>query len=1047
MKLFKFLRENILFSATLFLLAFIPLYPKIPIVDIRNTWVYIRLEDFAVLISLSIWVYFFIKKKVTLKTPLTIPILAFLVVGGIATLNGVLILFPKLSNVFANVGFLSYLRRIEYMSLFFVAYWGFKDKRFLPHVCVVLTTTLLLIIGYGFGQRFLGFRAFLTMNEEFAKGVPIQLSALSRIPSTFAGHYDLAAYLVLVIPIIISLAFGVRNWLFKMVFLSTAALGFVLLFMTVSRVSFFVLMASLGLLLIMQRKKLIIGLFLALTLLLLIFSPRLLERFQSTVSEVEVLVDAKTGQAVGQVKKIPKSYVENKLIVYDLIDTRTATSASVMVPYRDIDAELNLVVEPNASNGETLPQGTSYINLSLSPVVRKSGNYFYERSVSSNDSRSGQVQVFYGDYLVKKAKAYDLSFTTRFQGEWPHAILAFERNIFLGSGYGSVSLAVDNDYLRLLGETGLLGFMAFLSIFAVLAVYIKKILPKVDSRLARSFILGFAAGTFGLALNAILIDVFEASKIAFSYWLLTGITIALLSQYKDSYIDTWGEIKKFATSQAAIISYLFIISLTFFSSMVTYYFAGDDFTWLMWAADCSGCKTIPTISSYFTSADGFFYRPGAKLYFDFMYQTFWLNQTAYHFVSILLHFTASSLVFLISQKLLKNVILSAGSAFLFLILSGGTESIFWISATGILFSTVFVLSSVLSFMSWKGNKKSFYLVTSVLLAATGMLFHEIGVVGPFLIITYDLVFSQTHIIKSLTNKAYYLIILSPLIPYAVLRYLADSHWLSGDYNYNFVKLPFNFIGNLFGYFMLSAAGPSTLPLYEKLRDVLKSNIAPALIGSLIIIYFAFLAYRTVIKKLDFSEKKIVVFALLFFIVSLLPFLGLGNIASRYSYLSSVGFCLLFVVIVQKLYGYLLENGKLVAMAIIVIVLIIFSSTHLFQLQKINADWKNAGRKTQSVLTTLGYVYAHYPAEDVSALYFINVPIREGDAWVFPVGLTDAVWLVFRDKNVKVHQVGTVKEAFGILGNSTTGRVFEFDSNGKLIEYIKRVTGGIVPEGK
>ncbi len=1046
MKLLKFIRENILFSVTIFLLAFIPLYPKIPIVDVQNTWVYVRLEDFAVLLALGIWVYLFIKKKVTLKTPLTIPILAFWIVGGIATLNGVLILFPKLSNVFANVGFLSYLRRIEYMSLFFVAYWGFKEKRFLPYVCVVLTTTLLLIVGYGFGQRFLGFPAFLTMNEEFAKGIPIQLSQLSRIPSTFAGHYDLAAYLVLVIPIIVSLVFGVRNWLFKMILLGSAALGFVLLFMTVSRVSVFVLIASLGLLLIMQRKKLVIASFLVLTALLLILSPRLLDRFKSTVSEVEILVDAKTGRPIGQVKYVPKSYVENKLVVYDLVDSKTATSSSVIIPHEELAPELNVIVE-NPSTGESLPQGTSYINLSLSPVLRKSLSYLYERAEKENDPNLGQIQAYYGEYLVKNAKAYDLSFTTRFQGEWPHTILAFERNIFLGSGYGSVSLAVDNNYLRLLGETGLFGFMAFLSIFAVLAVYIKKILPKITSRLERSFVLGFAAGTFGLALNAILIDVFEASKIAFTYWLLMGITFGLLSQYKDSYIDVSREIRKLATSQIAIIFYLLIISFTFFSSMASYYFAGDDFTWLRWAADCNGCNTLPKILNYFTSADGFFYRPGAKLYFDFMYQVFWLNQTAYHFVSIFLHFLAASLVFMISRKLLKNVGLSAAGAFIFLILSGSTEAIFWISATGILFSSVFALISLLTFIYWREKKKGIYLVLSIISSALSMLFHELGVVAPLLVLTYDLVFSWDSSFKFLKRKAYYFIVLFPLLPYAFLRYSANSHWLSGDYNYNFVKLPFNFIGNIFGYFMLSAAGPATLPLYEKLRDILRSNLPLAIIGSLIVVFLFIVAYRLVFKKLEFSDKRIIIFAVMFFTVSLLPFLGLGNIASRYSYLASVAFCFIFVVFAKKLYDYLSDNGRLIAGAIIIITLIIFSSMHLFQLQKINADWKNAGMKTQNVLTTLGYVYAHYTTEATSAFYFVNVPIREGDAWVFPVGLTDAVWLVFRDSNVKVHQVGTVKQAFDILGDSVTGRVFEFDKNGKLIEYVRSLTGEITPEAR
>src|SRR5438477_201819 len=130
MKFLSWLSDNIFSIATLFLLAFIPLYPKKPILDVVHTWVYVRFEDFA-----------------------------------------------------------------------------------------------LAVVGYGFGQKYFGFPAYLTMNEEFAKGVPIQLSQLSRVPSTFGGQYDLAAYLVLVIPIMVSLAFGFKNLLGKAFFFTSAALG------------------------------------------------------------------------------------------------------------------------------------------------------------------------------------------------------------------------------------------------------------------------------------------------------------------------------------------------------------------------------------------------------------------------------------------------------------------------------------------------------------------------------------------------------------------------------------------------------------------------------------------------------------------------------------------------------------------------------------------------------------------------------------------------------------------------------------------------------
>ena len=173
--------ENILFLSTLFLLVFIPLYPKLPFVNVRNTWVYVRIEDFLVLTVLIFWFIRLVKRKVTLKTPLTMPILTFWIIGGVATIHGIIFIFPSLANVFPNVAFFTYLRHLEYMSLFFVAYSGVNNKRLLPYVIAALMVTFFAVVLYGLGQRYAGLPAFLTMNEEFAKGIPIQLSALGRV--------------------------------------------------------------------------------------------------------------------------------------------------------------------------------------------------------------------------------------------------------------------------------------------------------------------------------------------------------------------------------------------------------------------------------------------------------------------------------------------------------------------------------------------------------------------------------------------------------------------------------------------------------------------------------------------------------------------------------------------------------------------------------------------------------------------------------------------------------------------------------------------------
>lgn len=1040
MKIIRWIRDNFLFASTIFLLAFIPLYPKIPLVDIKNTWVYVRAEDFIVALVILIWIALLLFKKVTLKTPLTIPIMLFWIIGGLTTFHGVLLIFPTISDVFSNVALLSFLRRVEYMLLFFIAFASMKDKKLMSYAGIALAVILLVIAAYGFGQKFLGFPAYLTMNEEFAKGLPIRLSELSRVPSTFAGHYDLAAYLVLVIPLLTSLVFGFRNIFIKLLLLISASFGFVLLFMTVSRVSFFVLLFSMLMLLILQKKKLVIGLLLTLTFALLVFSPSLLERFKSTVSEINVLVDAKTGGAIGQVKEVPAAYFKDKTVKRMLIsgDNSKNASGSAILPFALIPPVASLVMEPNSSTGENLPQGTSYVNLPLSPVIKKVDEYYYQKPTNKDGVKSDEISIFYGDFLIKKARAYDLSFTTRFQGEWPKTILAFKRNIFLGSGYGSVSLAVDNNYLRILGESGLFGFIAFLSIFIIAVIYVRRVLPKVDSPVVRSFVIGFMAGSFGLALNALLIDVFEASKVAFTYWLLMGVTIGTLHLYQKEELNLFKEFVRAAVSQYAIIVYVFIVSTAFFFASYNNYFTGDDFTWFRWVSDC--CSNV---ADYFTKANGFFYRPGTKIYFSLMYSAFWLNQAIYHLVSVFLHFAVSMLLFLVLKKILKDYVLSIVSVVLFIILTGHHEAVFWISATGFLFNAFFILNGLLFYIFWKEKKTAIYLIVSLVSIILSLLFHELGVVAPLLVILYDLIFGERPWLNKISRRTTYLILLFPLLPYLMTRFLAQSHWLSGDYSYNLFKLPYNVIGNIIGYIGLDLLGPISLSFYDSLRTSARDHMVIVIFVSIPTIYLVVKLFRLLFNKITIEEKKIVIFAVLFFVIALLPFLGLGNITSRYGYLSSVGFVIIFAIFLKKAYFYLINiSDRYTGVGAMAILVIIYSMFQSFQLQKIHSDWQEAGEKSKKFLISIEQYSKDFWIRDSMNFYFVNMPIREGQAWVWPVGLKDALWFTFKNPNIAIYTMSGIDTAFDQAERSLSSHVFRFDNDGNVDEIVRAKNGQI-----
>jgi hypothetical protein len=133
----------------------------------------------------------------------------------------------------------------------------------------------------------------------------------------------------------------------------------------------------------------------------------------------------------------------------------------------------------------------------------------------------------------KNAEDWGLSMGIRFDTLWPNAWRGFLRNPLLGSGYATLTKgeqlkqfteadSTDNNFLRILGETGLLGFVAFFGAIGWALVLAWQRLNEFNPW-RRLYIIGFICATVGLLINAILIDVFAASKVAYSFWMLMGL--------------------------------------------------------------------------------------------------------------------------------------------------------------------------------------------------------------------------------------------------------------------------------------------------------------------------------------------------------------------------------------------------------------------------------------------------------------------------------------------------------------------------------------------
>jgi len=291
----KFADDNLVKIFLTVFIFFIPLFPKLPIKTIDYTYIAFRYDDVFVALLTLVFVIQLLRKKVQLNKSFIIPFVVFWVMVFISffwnTYVSKMIIIPHL-------GFLNSARRIEYMIVFFIASSIIKNKKDFFQMLSFFLTAVLLVVLYGFGQKFLNFPAVQTMNPEYAKGYLLYLTPEARLSATFAGHYDLASYLVFAIPVILAFYFSKNKKSFLFLFIG----ALIILLYTSSRISFVAyFFATFAFLLFLRKFKFSIFVLL-LTAALMFTTGELTKRFLQTFQIRRILVNDQTGAVyIGQV--------------------------------------------------------------------------------------------------------------------------------------------------------------------------------------------------------------------------------------------------------------------------------------------------------------------------------------------------------------------------------------------------------------------------------------------------------------------------------------------------------------------------------------------------------------------------------------------------------------------------------------------------------------------------------------------------------------------------------------------------------------------------
>lgn len=433
-KLLKYLVASILIA--------VPLYPKFPLFNIPGTQVAIRLEDFLLFVTTLVWFVSNIGRlRSLIRDSISRAIILFWIAGLVSVLGGIFLTH----TVVLTIGFFHWARRIEYMIVFFIAYSSLKRRDNLAFYIKVLLLVGVYLMIFGVGQKYFNWPVITTQNSEYAKGIALRYRPGGHLISTFAGHYDLAAFAVVVLPLIFALFVSEEKILRQLGMYKN---------MIVSRAILFVVGTSLLWLLVNAASRISLVAYLGVLTLVFVF----LKRY----------------------KILPF------VLIFSIIFTLFSSNL--------ISRYLNIFT-------------VTFDKLSQVEYV-----YAAEAAASSTPSSAPEVEE-------------DRSTSIRLNVEWPRAVRAFEKNPFLGTGFSSITLATDNDFLRLAGEMGILGVLSFGLIFIHLFLNFFENCKRDAPNLEDVFAASIALSIPGVFLNMVFIDILEASKFAIIFWLLLGLAV------------------------------------------------------------------------------------------------------------------------------------------------------------------------------------------------------------------------------------------------------------------------------------------------------------------------------------------------------------------------------------------------------------------------------------------------------------------------------------------------------------------------------------------
>lgn len=457
----------------LFLIYFIPLYPRIEVFRIAGVATAIRCEDFMVAAIYYMWVLFLLmsgrsSRRIFPNNRITLGILIFVVAASVSTIVGI-----QKGTINAGVGLIFLLRYVEYFLIYFVVY-SWASEKYCGDYLKTISLVLLVVIGIAYLD---GFDLTPAAFSRLYGSLDYLGWDKGHVHATFSHNYDLGAYLFMNATLLLAALFIRRTHDNRHSMIQQGDIE-------------------------RQNNK------------CMEYKAPLLCRRKWEPLFARGWINIWGASQLSHIVFC----ITLSLLIYLMILVYSRSSLMAVFTSTVI---LGLISKP------LIKQWLAVMAVFIAVIIIV-GNIF------AIDMRLADI-VLTTTGIGSRAGISDVSFLWRLR-LWDMVMKLFSKNILLGGGLSSVArvfaetgeksllaTATECWYVRVLGEMGIVGLCAFFLFKYFILIELYQRYKQSRNVLLRQYFGGLFAVTLGLLVSALFVDIYTAFKVISFYMLLLGL--------------------------------------------------------------------------------------------------------------------------------------------------------------------------------------------------------------------------------------------------------------------------------------------------------------------------------------------------------------------------------------------------------------------------------------------------------------------------------------------------------------------------------------------